>query len=106
VSGDRRRRQPDLTLDETGDTPKMVVDKEVIARTQIRLAERHWWLACMQPRKYGRDPDPAAADPPMPSGGDGAKEINPNERASPPRVIDEHPLGTALRAWQKAGQAA
>lgn len=96
----------DLTLD-PGDgentMPALVVDKEVLARTKIRLAERHWWLACMAPRKYGRNVD--LDSPPTAQGGDGAKEINPNGE-KPPTVLDEHPLGAALRAWGNVGTEA
>jgi hypothetical protein len=91
----------DTKLDESGDVPSIVVDQEVIARTKIRLAERHWWLACMAPRKYGRlpaDAAPAAGTP-----GDGAKEVNPKGGEGPsPTVIEEHPLHGALRAWSQA----
>ena len=91
----------DMTLDETGDVPVMVLDKEHVARTKLRLAERHWWLACISPRKYGRTPD--LSESPSSAASYVAKEVNPKENL--PTVIDEHPLGAALRAWEKMGTA-
>ncbi len=87
----------DMTLAEG----EMVLDKEHVARTKLRLAERHWWLACISPRKYGRTPD--LSESPSSAASYVAKEVNPKENL--PTVIDEHPLGAALRAWEKMGTA-
>ena len=91
----------DASLDMTLDEGEMVLDKEHVARTKLRLAERHWWLACISPRKYGRTPD--LSESPSSAASYVAKEVNPKENL--PTVIDEHPLGAALRAWEKMGTA-
>lgn len=47
----------DMRVEMADDGAQYIVDKEVLARTALRLNERHYLLAKLAPRKFGTAPD-------------------------------------------------
>ena len=79
----------DLTL--AADDPTLIVNREVLARTAMRLNERHWLLAKLLPSQFGDQPkDVAPAFPLQP-------QPQPKALAAP----TEYGMGQALEAFRK-----
>lgn len=59
------------------ETLEVKANKRLLERVQIQLAERHWIVACLAPKRYGREPEPLSS----PGNGDDATLVNENEES-------------------------
>lgn len=92
-------RPADYQLND-GKTPKLVPDREMVARSELKIKTLFRLMAVESPRKYGN----AAPDPlpplPAPSNGDDAKVIDGGSSIP----LEEHPLYESVKAWGRVAK--
>lgn len=92
----RDYRPADYQLSE-GTTPKLVPDREMVARSELKIKTLFRLMAMESPRKYGTE---SPEQPPLPaSNGDDAKVIDGTQIP-----IEEHPLYESVKAWGRVAK--